>query len=224
MPKELPPISKSQEKLRKLESLFQRLKSKTPPKDAASDFEISGATLLPEYKFGTASSFGKELNLKTVGNYYKSSKFVPFAQIVILLLTTVFVVVSLLNVLINSKIKKQEILQAEKISQLEKELKSLETLTKISKKIDLFKKYKADSRKLTPYADLLINSDGFDFKNFRLSSTDASFSGTTPSPVTFSLLVAEYLQSGLIDSVVLQSASLNTSENIYELQVSLKLK
>ena len=221
MPKELLPISQLR---KKLENLFRKLKSKTPPKDATPDFEVSGANLLPDYKLEHAPSFAKEFDFKTVNDYYKSSKFIPLAQVAIILLMTAFIVVSLLNVSINSKIKKQEVLQSEKISKLENELKSLENLAKISKKIDLFKKYKAGSRKLTPYANLIVNSEGFDFESLSLSSTDASFSGTTLSPITFSLLVAEYLQSGLIDSVILQSASLNTSENIYELQVNLKLK
>ena len=223
MPKELLPISQLR---KKLENLFRNLnlKSKTSPKDATPDFEVSGANLLPDYKLEHAPSFAKEFDFKTVNDYYKSSKFIPLAQVAIILLMTAFIVVSLLNVSINSKIKKQEVLQSEKISKLENELKSLENLAKISKKIDLFKKYKADSRKLTPYANLIVNSEGFDFESLSLSSTDASFSGTTLSPITFSLLVAEYLQSGLIDSVILQSASLNTSENIYELQVNLKLK
>jgi len=221
MPKELLPISQIR---KKLENLLQKLKSKTLPKDDKPDFEISGASLLPDYKLEPTSSFGGEFDFKTVSNYYKSSHFIPFAQVSIILLTAAFVAVSLLNIFINSKIKKQEILQSEKISYLENELESLESLTKISKKIELFKRYKLDSKKLAPYADLLVNSEGFNFKNLSLSSTDASFSGSTPSPVTFSLLVAEYLQSGLVDSVALQSASLNTNENIYELQISLKLK
>mgnify|MGYP001131488866 CR=1 FL=1 len=224
MPKELLLISRIQEKLRKLGNPFQKSKNKKLPKEGDSDFEISGANLLPKYKFAFTSSFGKELDLKTLSNYYKSSHFIPFVQVAIILLTTAFVVVSLLNVLINSKIKKQEVLQYEKVSQLENELKSLEDLTKISKKIELLKKYKEDRNMLAPYANLLVNSKGFNFKSFSLNSADASFSGTTPSPITFSLLVAEYLQSDLVDSVVLQSASLNTNENIYELQVSLKLK
>jgi len=62
-------------------------------------------------------------------------------------------------------------------------------------------------------------------KNFSLNPTEASFAGTTASPTTFSLLVAKYLQSGLVDSVVLQSAfSKILIKNIYELQVNLKLK
>ena len=221
MPKELLPISQLR---KKLGNLFRKLKSKTLPKDTNTEFEISGASLLPSYKLEPTLSFGKELNFKTVSNYYKSSNFIPFAQAAIILLTAVFVVVSLLNVLINSKIKKQGILQSENISYLENELKSLENLTKISKKIELFKRYKADSKKLTPYANLLTNSEGLSFENFSLNPTEASFAGTTASPTTFSLLVAKYLQSGLVDSVVLQSASLNTNKNIYELQVNLKLK
>lgn len=217
MPKESLPISeKIKQKIKNL------LKNRPKKKPKPPKFEVGDPNLLMEGEQRGKFYFQKG---KEFRSYYDTPIFVKFAQLTIILLTAAFVVTSLTNLSLDAQIQAKEEILSQKVSELSTVKAPLEDLDYLSRKIDVLKEYESSSQDIAPYLELFLGStNAFNFKNFEVSSTSASFSGTTKSPLTFSFIAKEYLQSGLVENIALQSASLNKREQVYELSFEVKLK
>lgn len=215
MPKEslpIPDIGETKEKIKKL------LKDKINPDP---DFDVGGANLLYKSESLQLDKDRKQQLLR----YYESPLFVLVVQILIVFTTIVFLFVTLINFIYNSKIEAKQELLAEKVNVVATMTDSLEDLTALSRKVNIYKEYKESPQELTPYVRLFSeSSSGFNFVSFELDPNLASFSGYTKSPLTFSLMTSDYLSSGLVESVVLKSAKLDALEEIYELTMEVNLK
>lgn len=217
MPREFLPISKIKEKLQNLLPKKDRSNSdqgQQPP----DDFSVKGANLLDYYK----NPPSEKKDLKT---YYESPTFVTGAQIGIVFVTLLFFVVSSLNLLLDRKIKAQRELLSTSASQLEQISSFSKSLRSIGDQIEALKQYENEYKSLTPAVKMFLESrSSFTFESFQFNSRKASFSGTTPSPLTFSFLTQEYLQSGIVDQIVLRSASLNRDQDEYQLSFEVYMK
>ena len=213
MLKELLPISKIKEKVRNLQK-----RSNTT---SEQDFSVSGANLLND-----SDSYGQNsLDSKDPRSYYETPAFVKITQVTILGLTVAFLVLSVANVILSSRIKKQRSVVVQKAQKLAAVVPVLEELDSVASKVSLLKEQKNSSEDLSSYVELFLDSSNhFNFQSFKLNSSLATFTATTSSPISFSLAAENYLESGLVKDIILTSASLDQEEDLYELSIEVNLQ
>lgn len=234
MPEKFLPILKIAQHLRKS---LQRLPLKTlrnsdsssvtnnnPSADSSkndTEFAIKGANLISG---GVSDPEKRELkDLEDIREAYSTGNFVKIAQIGIVALTAVFLLLSLLNFYLRSQIDKRLNQLEKQADQLQLALEDTEELRLVSAQIRGLKDYKEDFTDLNPVVDLLLESAGsFKYTSISLDHATLSFSGTTSSPLTFSLLARRYLDSGLVDALILRSALVN-KDKLYELSIEARL-
>ncbi len=185
-----------------------------------------GIDLLPDEEVNSSlKQYLPPRKPQEIKQYYHSPQFIITAQLIVVL-TTVLVLVSLfLNVAINKSIKQEEKGILEKIQQLEASDEGYLNLKEISSKIAIHKQYKSEFTATSSVLDLFMKDlVDFEYKSFSLTGKNVSISAQTGSPISFSLMTARYLDSGLVDQVILKSASLEKASQKYNLNLEVKLK
>lgn len=227
MLKESLPISKIKEKLKKLENLLKdkilendfikkKVDSQNPP-----EVQVEGANLLSKSESQQRHSLGS----KDIKSYYGTPIFINMAQIIIISITLIFLLLSVINLYFNLRIKSLKSTVSQKADQISTMIDSLEEMDYYAQKVSLLKEYEASTQNLLPLINLFLNSSGsMEFNYFELNSAAVSFTASTPSPVAFSIAADKYLQREFVENIVLEAAHLDPDENVYQLEVKVNLK
>jgi hypothetical protein len=235
MPKELLPTKKTplpdlKDRINQLLRRLPLLNSKadesldqptSPVKNHEPDsaFSLGGALLdvgsLPEEKL-----FKKDL----VRNYH-SPQFIFGVQVFVSLVFILFLLITFLNYRVGRKIDREVASIEEKTLKAQANTSDLKDLREVSDKIDLLREYNAEKVVTSERADLFLNnSPGFEFTSFGYTKDSVTFSGITDSPLTFSQLAQRYLDSGKVSEILLRSASLDKTEDVFELSMEVIFK
>jgi len=164
-------------------------------------------------------------NPQEIKQYYHSSQFTITAQVIVIFTTALVLFSFLLNLSINKSIKQEEKVISEKAQNLEMSGEGYLNLKQISSKIAIHKQYMSEFNSVSSVLDLFTKDLlDFEYKSFSLTDKRVSISAQVGSPLSFSLMTAKYLDSGLVDQVILRNASLEKSSQKYNLGMEVILK
>lgn len=225
-----------------VKDLFQRAKSKTnsakesniattTPKSEPTLNLIADQQDLPSRKFGKVTfdlNNLKETKFKSTNDFklqFRNNGFVTATQVIILITTFLSIFAVLINISANKIIDEKANLLLEKSLKISSSKNEFENLKLISQRIEIHKQYTQEFVPTFKIWEVLVKTPGdFEYKSLSLKEKNISVSAATKSPLTFSLLTNEYLESKIVDKIILKSASLDKSSQKYNLGLEIILK
>ncbi len=93
-----------------------------------------------------------------------------------------------------------------------------EKARKISDKTVTYKKFLSNRSLISDKVDYIVDNIGseIDFTNFDLNQQGFSISVSGRDAIDFTNLIVRYLEGGMVSEIIINSASLDKSENIYK--------
>lgn len=189
---------------------------------------IPNQSILPSKKFGKVTLDLKENKFKSAEDIklqFRNNSFVFATQVIILIITLLSIFAVLVNISANKTIDEKEHELLEKSLKISSSKSEFENLRLISQRIEIHKQYKQEFVPTSKIWEVLTKTpEDFEYKSLSLREKDISVSATTKSPLTFSLLTNKYLESKIVDKIILKSASLDKSSQKYNLGLEIILK
>ena len=93
-----------------------------------------------------------------------------------------------------------------------------EKARKISDKTVTYKKFLSNRSLISDKVDYIVDNIGseIEFTNFDLNQQGFSISVSGRDAIDFTNLIVRYLEGGMVSEIIINSASLDKSENIYK--------
>lgn len=139
----------------------------------------------------------------------------------IVAVSVAFGVLLILNFTVSFMIQYQKGWQNRLVEEIETYSDVEEKAKKISDKTVTYKKFLSSRVLISDKVDYVIDNIGpeIELNNFDLSQEGFSISITGKDAIDFTNLIVRYLESGLVAEIIINSASLDKSENIYKVML-----
>jgi len=129
-----------------------------------------------------------------------------------------FGVLLILNFTVYFMIQYQKGWQSKLVEEIETYSDIEEKARKISDKTVTYKKFLSNRSLISDKVDYIVDNIGseIDFTNFDLNQQGFSISVSGRDAIDFTNLIVRYLEGGMVSEIIINSASLDKSENIYK--------
>jgi len=147
-----------------------------------------------------------------------ANDFIVIIRKFIVAVSVAFGVLLILNFTVYFMIQYQKGWQSKLVEEIETYSDIEEKARKISDKTVTYKKFLSNRSLISDKVDYIVDNIGseIDFTNFDLNQQGFSISVSGRDAIDFTNLIVRYLEGGMVSEIIINSASLDKSENIYK--------